>query len=338
VRRALAVLALLAACRSKEPPAASPPPAAPTDAAAMAPPAAAVPARPGLARLTLRGAVTRELPAASIECSAGAFQASVAEARLVVTPTSAGQWMATLALGPDGARPTFYRWFGAPPPGLVATPGAATIALTLTGEDGARVDVAGELRCPVPAHTPVPPDVTAILARHAGTVRAHATHDFGRERDLGAASAILSGDPDAAEAVLRRVRADLPAGWVAYLGTARFLGAEQHPEGSMELVVARGTGPLDIVRAARTDAANYDLDTEQLVHRLAAWDRAWGIDVIQAQTDTLELALRRLPDDMAAFTRDVYALCPDAVEQGAGSLAALQQEITARRRVDLWWD
>ena len=197
----------------------------------------------------------------------------------------------------------------------------------------------GKLRCPVYPTEPVPEAISSLLSRHAGSrARAYSTFDFGRARYQGAASAIIRGDAGVVEAKLRELRRDLPPGWVAYLGTSQFLGDEELPRDSVELVVAPGSGPLDILRIARTDAVNYDLQTEALVRALAEWDRAWGIDVIHAETDTIELALAHMPADLAAFAREVYALCPDVVDQGAGSLEALQQDIATRRRVYLWWD
>jgi hypothetical protein len=238
------------------------------------------------------------------------------------------------------AMPTQYTWKGAPGDrelGVTAT--SARIALKLAGASGPAVEVVGELRCPTYPSKPVPETITKLLARHAGTpVRPYSTFDFGRARYAGAASAVVRGDAAEVESRLRRLRGDLPPGWIAYLGTSNFLGEGKWPEGSIELVIAPGSGQLDILRIARTDAVNYDLRTEALVRALSAWDRSWGIDILRAETDTIEFALTRMPDDLAAFAREVYALCPDVVDQGAGTIEALQQEIAARRRVFLWWD
>ena len=168
-------------------------------------------------------------------------------------------------------------------------------------------------------------------------MRPYATFDFGRARDPSAASAIVRADADVA-GMLQRLRRALPAGWMAFAGTDQFLDDTPPPSGSIEVVVARGVAPFDILRVARSDATNFDLQTEALVHALTAWNDAWGVTIEHATTDTIELTLRRLPPDVDAFAREVYALCPDVVDQGTGTVAALADDIRARHGVFLWWD
>ena len=45
-----------------------------------------------------------------------------------------------------------------------------------------------------------------------------------------------------------------------------------------------------------------------------------------------------MPDPLDAFCADLYEFCPDIVEQGCESVAALEEEIAAAGRVFLWWD
>ena len=71
---------------------------------------------------------------------------------------------------------------------------------------------------------------------------------------------------------------------------------------------------------------------------LKQWDDAYGIDIYMADTDTIRLRLKRLPPDLPAFAKEVYAFCPDIVDQGMGSVEALEQAIRESREVYLWWD
>lgn len=304
--------------------------------------------RPGHARLALTGAVTATVDADGVSCRDAGFWVSTQELGLtnagppwrlnVYQEASTAPWQAWLTVGPITATPAPFGWRGpAAAPGLTLRPGGAALDLTLRRRGG-DVHVTGELTCETYPTAPVPPAVVALLTDVAGApARAFATFDFGRARDPAAASAIVRADADVA-AMLRRLRRELPAGWIAFLGTDQFLGDAPPPAGSIELVVARGVAPFDILRIARTDATNYDLQTEALVHALTAWDQAWGIDIEHATTDTIELSLRRMPPDLDAFAQEVYALCPDVVDQGTGTVAALAAEIGTRRRVFLWWD
>jgi hypothetical protein len=182
---------------------------------------------------------------------------------------------------------------------------------------------------------PVLEDIALRLAALSNLpLRAYSTFDFGRDRDERARSVIA--DKDSAEDLLLRFRAELPAGFVAFLGTTSWLGDEAHD--GIELVVAPGASQFDILRIARSDAVNYDMDTEALIAKLVEYDRAYGIDILHAETDTIEFALVQMPDPLDAFCADLYEFCPDIVEQGCQSIDALEEEIAAAGRVFLWWD
>jgi len=165
-------------------------------------------------------------------------------------------------------------------------------------------------------------------------VRAFSTQDFGREQYTEARSVLV---PEAdAPRMLELVRSKLPAGTVAFVGVTRNL-AQPKPSG-VELVVAEGRSQFDILRVAASDGINHGLQTEDLIRELMLWDSEFGIDIWQAETDTVQLRLKSLPRDISAFAKRVYKFCPDVVEQGVGSVAALQRAIEREKAVYLWWD
>lgn len=174
-----------------------------------------------------------------------------------------------------------------------------------------------------------------LLARLTGApVRPYATYDFGRQRDEGCLSVILTEGE--ARPLLAELRERLPAGTVAFIGTTRWLGDECHA--GAELVVGPGESQFDILRLARTDGVNHDLTTEDIIAKLREYDAAHGITIVRAETDTVEFNLDRNPADIAAFAADLYAFCPDIVDQGLGSVSALAESIEVVGAVSLWWD
>ena len=182
-----------------------------------------------------------------------------------------------------------------------------------------------------------------VLAKH-GAVRPFSRCDFGREDNADCVSVVI---PNYAEimvgeeaiAVLRRVRRALPENTVAWLGTTRWLGADRDDnEGKVELAVGPGEDQFDILRHARSDACNYGMQTEDLVQRLREYDARYGIDIVHAETDTIELDLVRAVDDWGALAERLYELCPDIVDQGVGSVEALAEALADSNRVYLWWD
>jgi hypothetical protein len=200
---------------------------------------------------------------------------------------------------------------------------------------------------------------SSLLASLSGlAVQDYCHCDFGRQRNPDCISVIVEekksanpfqavvglvdgifGNPRARKKALElmaELRRQLPAGLVAFVGTTRWLG-DFKPDG-VELVVGAGKSQMDIVRHARTDACNYDLSTEDLIERLSKYHASMGIDIIQAETDTIDFKILKLPSDLKALSEDLYEFCPDLVEQGCGSLDALAGQIKKEGSVCLWWD
>jgi hypothetical protein len=178
------------------------------------------------------------------------------------------------------------------------------------------------------------PQVEDVLAKASGaTVRPYSTFDFGRERDPGCLSVVVP--KGAAEPLVFALRPLLPAGWVAFVGTTYWLGDEKH-DGS-EVVAGPGDTQFDILRLARTDACNYDLTTDDLIRRLERYHADHGVNIVHAESDTIELDLLRLPSNAAALAEDLYEFCPDIVDQGVGTVEELAESIEATGRVYLWW-
>jgi len=117
-----------------------------------------------------------------------------------------------------------------------------------------------------------------------------------------------------------------------------------------------------------TDAANYDLDTDAICRKLMAWHETYGIVLSEVGPDRLVVAFSALPDETRAISEEIYAFCPDVVDQGFGTLddvvaagrklprdvaelidgidfdepdfglIILARSLARTRRVALWWD
>lgn len=130
--------------------------------------------------------------------------------------------------------------------------------------------------------------------------------------------------------------------------------------------------PLAAVRDADTCAPNFELDTNAIIAELAKWQSLCEFKVTGAKGDRVDIEFTTLPKDMDTFVRDLYAFCPDLVDQGTGcvheiveamedvgedldptmakliegidfsdenyGLEILKRELVQRKSVTLWWD
>lgn len=164
--------------------------------------------------------------------------------------------------------------------------------------------------------------------------RPFSTRDFGREEFPGARSVLV--DDAKSEQMLGKIRSHLGPGLVAFIGT-RTSHAKPKPKG-VELVVGPGTSQFDILRIAASDAVNFNKETEDLIRQIQLWDKAYGIDIFQAETDTIQFRFIKIPADLKKFAEEAYEFCPDIVDQGVGSIDELAKSIGSTGKLLLWWD
>ncbi len=102
--------------------------------------------------------------------------------------------------------------------------------------------------------------------------------------------------------------------------------------------ILRGTDQYEILRVMHTDGDDYDISNEDVIERLKEWEKSSSFDIIGADNDWVEIEFKTLPKDLKSFAEEVYDFCPDAVDQGPGSVNGLITDIQLTRRLFLWWD
>ena len=105
------------------------------------------------------------------------------------------------------------------------------------------------------------------------------------------------------------------------------------------LAAIRGTDPYDILRLVGTEDVNGDRTTENIIAVLREWESRYPFQITGAGRDWVECRLRKNPDDMLAFAREVIRLAPDSYSQGDyDDEAGFAAEMRRARSFHLWWD
>lgn len=105
-----------------------------------------------------------------------------------------------------------------------------------------------------------------------------------------------------------------------------------------EVCVMFALDDMDILRYEQTDGINYDITTDSLISVLREWSKELGLTVVGASSDWVDATIEKEPSDWNALAAKVYMFCPDVVEQGAGSVEALAEEMKRNKTLYLWWD
>lgn len=103
-------------------------------------------------------------------------------------------------------------------------------------------------------------------------------------------------------------------------------------------VVVAATDDAGYLAAVRPDGINYDLDHEKVMARYNPWRKQYGLKLVGAGGDWIDAEITLPPKDWLAFAKEVYAFCPDIVDQGTGDVEGLAKEMEASRHLYLWWD
>ncbi|MCA9708230.1 MAG: DUF4253 domain-containing protein [Myxococcales bacterium] len=103
------------------------------------------------------------------------------------------------------------------------------------------------------------------------------------------------------------------------------------------LTVLPTTDPLEAIAVAGVAGPNYDVSEGDVLRWALHVQRAHPFRITAVAYDRLQgTFLSELPEPALMAAR-IYAICPDAVDQGYMSLAALAQGVR-RRELSLWWD
>ncbi|MBZ8180439.1 DUF4253 domain-containing protein [Oscillatoria salina] len=94
---------------------------------------------------------------------------------------------------------------------------------------------------------------------------------------------------------------------------------------------AEDASPLLWVR--QTNAANYELSTVDIIRKLEGWKQKYSFSVVGAGNDWVELHFIKLPEDLKAFSEEVYEFCPDC-----DSPKRVVDSLSKEKLLFLWWD
>lgn len=102
----------------------------------------------------------------------------------------------------------------------------------------------------------------------------------------------------------------------------------------------QGTDPNGnpLSAAGVTIDVNYDISPEMVIARLKKWDAEFGLVLSGVSFDWMEAQFKRRPGNMLEFAKEVYAFCPDVVDQGTETVEALAKEMKRTNTLFLWWD
>lgn len=135
-----------------------------------------------------------------------------------------------------------------------------------------------------------------------------------------------------AEDAVHRLRPALaPKGYIPYITDVMGNDAKK-------ITIIKGKDPYRILEIMQTNGVNYNIDNKAVIEKLKEWESRYSTVILGASMDWVCLEFTTVPSDLPQFAKEVYAFCPDSVDQGVGSVEALAGEIKKSKQLFLWWD
>jgi hypothetical protein len=170
-----------------------------------------------------------------------------------------------------------------------------------------------------------------IIRHHGADLRRLEAAETNEPRQVPPAISVAVPEDDAYD-VVRALRGELGPGYIVFRSEQNF------NRGPDRIAALHGSDQYDALRFMQTNGVNYDIDTDSVVALLKRWDRSHGLRLIGAGMDWVEMEILNPPAEMSALAAEVYAVCPDVVDQGAETVERLAEEMRRRRIIYLWWD
>lgn len=123
-------------------------------------------------------------------------------------------------------------------------------------------------------------------------------------------------------------------GYIIFLSESNF-GLQNSDD---QIGVVKTNDQFKIIEMKETNGANYDINTDAVIAKLKAWDKLYNLKLTGADFDWFEVKLLNPPTNMKSLADEVYAFCPDVVDQGVGTVKKLEEELQQNKTIYCWWD
>ena len=117
-----------------------------------------------------------------------------------------------------------------------------------------------------------------------------------------------------------------------------FLTLKNYGSGPDEVGLFPRRDRYEIIRLMGTNGWNFGIGPDSIVSWLRALEKVQPFVLTGIGDDWIEGRFIGELGDVTALARRFYAMCPDIVDQGTGSLRELERELRASRTLYCWWD
>lgn len=95
---------------------------------------------------------------------------------------------------------------------------------------------------------------------------------------------------------------------------------------------------IEYLALIKTQAPNYDLTNKDILEKYTQWQKKYKLSLDGAGQNWIAANIGATDIDWDALAQEVYAFCPDVVDQGTGTVENLRDGMKKSKGLYLWWD
>lgn len=146
---------------------------------------------------------------------------------------------------------------------------------------------------------------------------------------------MFNEQPKVADRIITSLRDDFEKdGYFIFLSENNF-GIKRQPN---HVTVIKAKDQFAVLRIMETGGVNYGLSNDSVITLMKRFHNMYNLKLIRAEGDLCEFIIQGKPKNWLELAKQAYEICPDIVDQGAGSVEALAAEMRRTQRLYFWWD
>jgi hypothetical protein len=102
--------------------------------------------------------------------------------------------------------------------------------------------------------------------------------------------------------------------------------------------ILKSIDKYQILKQIQTDGINWEINNDSLLSIIKRFDKKYSLQLIGASGDWCEFNIIKEPKNWLTLAKEAYKVCPDIVDQEAGTVEKLAEAMKESKRLYFWWD
>jgi hypothetical protein len=98
------------------------------------------------------------------------------------------------------------------------------------------------------------------------------------------------------------------------------------------------TDKIDLLHYMKIQGNDFEISNQEIIKWFSKWQKEFSYNIIGVGLDFIQADIITNPPDYDVLAAEIYAICPDVVDQGTETAANLAKEIKKTRSLYFWWD